>query len=227
MRQIVSLLFLLPVLATAQVKPVYDFWQDDSLLKKRMLDQSMSKKDEFIAAAGKKYAKDYKSVYEDHFNSIAWLWESTRAVTQPEVHGYLQEVVQKIIAANPELKNLNARVVFTRDDWPNAVSMGDGSIAINGGLFVFMNNEAELAFAISHELAHYYLDHSNKRIRKIVEEYNSEEFKQELKKLSKQEYGAIGQLEEFMKKKEFGTRRHNRENEAEADRYAFRFLKNT
>ena len=67
LRHIVSLLFLLPVLATAQVQPVYDFWQDDSLLKKRMLDQSMSKKAEFIAAAGKKYAKDYKSVYEDHF----------------------------------------------------------------------------------------------------------------------------------------------------------------
>jgi hypothetical protein len=135
--------------------------------------------------------------------------------------------VKNITSANPQLRGVDARVVFTRDGWPNAVSLGDGSIAINGGLFIFLNNEAELAFVICHELSHYYLDHTNKSIKKIVDLYNSEDFKKEVKRLSKQEYGAGREYDELMKKMAFGGRRHSRENEAEADRQAFLFLKNT
>ena len=105
--------------------------------------------------------------------------------------------------------------------------MGDGSIVINGGLLIFLNNESELAFVICHELSHYYLDHTNKSIKKIVELYNSDDFKKEVKRLSKQEYGAGKEFDELMKRMAFGNRRHSRENEAEADMQAFRFLKNT
>ena len=48
-----------------------------------------------------------------------------------------------------------------------------------------------------------------------------------MKRLSKQEYGAGQQLDEMIKKLEFGNRRHRRENETKADRYAFMFMKNT
>ena len=92
---------------------------------------------------------------------------------------------------------------------------------------MFLNSEAELAFVICHELSHYYLDHTNKSIKKIVELYNSESFKKEVKRLSRQQYGAGREIEELMKKMAFGSRRHSRENETEADMQAFRFFKNT
>jgi predicted Zn-dependent protease len=81
--------------------------------------------------------------------------------------------------------------------------MGDGTIVINAGLVIFMANEAELVFALCHELAHYYLDHSNKAIKKMVTEYNSDAFKAEIKRLSKEEYGVGHQLESLMKKNGF------------------------
>ena len=125
------------------------------------------------------------------------LWQSDRSVTAPEAHGYLQSIVQKIISVNAELAKTDARVVFSRDWWPNAYSMGDGTIAINAGLMVFLHNEAELVFIVSHELAHYYLDHTNKSIKQYVEKVNSEEFQNELKRLAKTEYGVNKQLEEL------------------------------
>jgi hypothetical protein len=215
------------VCQTVYPQSAFPFWKDDMALRKKFHDESMQKKQSLITVLPKQYTKDYKEIYEHQFREIEELWDGTRAVTDPDVNNYLQSIVKRIIAANPELQRTDARIVFTRDDWPNAVSMGDGTIAINGGLFIFLNNEAELAFIVCHELSHYYLDHTNKSIKKIVELYNSDEFKKEMNRISKQEYGAGKAFDELMKKMLFGSRHHSRENESEADRQAFQFVKNT
>ena len=165
----------------AQEASIYKFWKDDTILRKKYYEQTLGKKDEFIRAAGKEHAKDYKMVYDEQFASIGHLWKSSRTVTAPEAHQYLQSLVQKIIAANPLLKGTDARIVFTRDAWPNAVSMGDGTIVVNAGLMIYLANEAELVFVLCHELSHYYLDHTNKSVKKWVEEVNSDAFKAEIK----------------------------------------------
>jgi Zn-dependent protease with chaperone function len=227
LKAFVILVFLPCLQAIAQQENSYNLWKDDTVLRNKYYEESMRKKQVLLSACPKIYEKDYKAIYEHQFDEIGELWKDSRAVTATEINGYLQAIVKNITSANPQLRGVDARVVFTRDGWPNAVSLGDGSIAINGGLFIFLNNEAELAFVICHELSHYYLDHTNKSIKKIVDLYNSEDFKKEVKRLSKQEYGAGREYDELMKKMAFGGRRHSRENEAEADRQAFLFLKNT
>ena len=211
----------------AQLQAVYSFQKDDTILRKSYYEQSLKKKDLLLASLGKDNAKDYKEIYQEQFKEIAKLWQSTRPVTSPEAYSYLHSIVEKIIAVNPELKGTDARVVFTRDWWPNAFSMGDGSIAINAGLMVFMNNEAELAFVVCHELSHYYLEHTPKAIKKYVETINSEAYKAEIKRLSKEKYRVGQQLEAFAKSIMFNSRQHSRDNEAAADRQAFLFMKRT
>lgn len=218
---------LITLSCVAQLQPVYSFQKDDTILKKSYYDRSIGKKDMLLASMDKQNARDYKKIYEDHFTEIGKLWQSDRSVTAPAAHGYLQSIVRKIISANVELKKTDARVVFSRDWWPNAYSMGEGTIAINAGLMVFLDNEAELVFVLCHELAHYYLDHTAKAIKKYVETVNSDAFQKELKRLAKTEYGANKQLEELSKSFAFNSRRHNRENEAAADRLAFSFMKKT
>lgn len=212
---------------SAQPQSSYTFQKDDTLLRKKYAEQSIGKKELLLARVSKEYAKDYKTIYEAQFKNINDLWSGTRSVTSPEAHSYLQSIVQRIIAANPELRGTDARVVFSRDWWPNAVSMGDGTIAINAGLVMFMDNEAELVFVVCHELAHYYLEHTPKAIKKYVEAINSEAYQAELKRLSKTVYGANRQLEELAKSMAFNSRRHSRDNEAAADRQAFLFMKKT
>jgi Zn-dependent protease with chaperone function len=211
----------------AQLQPVYRFQDDDTILKKKYLDQSLDRKKTLIASLGKQYADDYKEVYKDQFREVELLLKSTRSLTAPEAHSYLQSVLQKIVEANEELKGLQLRVVFSRDWWPNAYSMGEGTLAVNAGLMVYLGSEAELVFVLCHELAHFQLDHSNKKIKKYIETVNSDEIKKELKRLSKEQYRVGQQLAELEKSVVFDSRRHSRDNEAEADRQAFRFMKNT
>lgn len=211
----------------AQLKPVYTFQQDDTTLKRKLYEAALADKKALIVSLGKEYKKDYTDIYEERFKSVGALLKSSRAVTSPEAYNYLQALTKKIIDANDELKQLNPRILFTRDDWPNAYSMGEGTLVVNAGLMVYLDNEAELVFVLCHELSHFYIDHSNKAIRKNVELVNSEEFKKEVKRISKEEYRVNQQIETLIKKLSFGGRRHSRDNETEADRQAWLFMKKT
>ena len=214
-------LVMLPFYGLAQLQPVYSFQKDDSLLKRQMYELSARKNSQLISSLGKENRDDYKKIYEERLDNIKDLLLSRRTVTDSVAHQYLQAVLNRIIAANPELKGTDARVVFTRDWWPNAYSMGDGTIAFNAGLLILLRNEAELAFVLCHELAHYYLDHSGLAIRKYVNTVNSDEFQKELRRLSKEQYRVNEQLENLAKKMVFDNRRHSRDKEAEADKQAF------
>lgn len=204
-----------------------DLFKDDSLRRLDMAAQSRQKKDVLIKNATGSYARDYKKIYEDQFAEIDKLWSGTRAITAPQVQQYLQQLITKITSVNPDLANSDARIIFTRDWWPNAYSMGDGSIAVNAGLFIHLNNEAELIFVLCHELAHYKLDHTGKSIRKYVETVNSEVYQSELKRLSKETYRVNQQLEKLSRGFLLSSRRHSRDNEAEADRQALTWMRRT
>ncbi|MET0392931.1 MAG: M48 family metallopeptidase [Chitinophagaceae bacterium] len=221
------LLLILSCLPALAQQPVYSFLQDDTLLRKSYYDQSMQVKDRWLASLPKANAGDYKKIYEEQFKEIGELWQSSRPVTAPAAQDYLQSLVQRIVAANPELKDKAARVVFTRDWWPNACSMGEGTIAINAGLLLYLDNEAELVFVLCHELGHYYLGHTQQAIKKYVETINSPAFQDELKRLSKTEFGANRQLEKLALSFAFSNHRHSRDNEGAADRHAFRLMKRT
>jgi Zn-dependent protease with chaperone function len=211
----------------AQQSSQYLLQNDDQGLRKKYLAETTDKEELALSNIDKSYSSDYKKIYKEEYDNIEEFWSDTRAITEPSVNNYLQSIVQKIISSNSELKSTDARVVFSRDWWPNAYCMADGSIAINAGLYVFLRNEAELAFVISHELAHYYLHHNEKEIRSYVEKINDVQFQKKLKQISKQGYSVNQQLDDLLKTMVFDSRRHGRDNEAEADKYALHFMKNT
>lgn len=214
-------------LANAQTATPYTFLEDDTIVRQKFYDQSQLKKAELIEAAGKENAKEYKALYNEVFTDIGSLWKSSRVITETKTQAYLAQIVNRIVAVNPVLKSLDYKIVFTRDWWPNAACMTDGTIVFNAGLLIYLENEAEIAFVLSHELAHYYLQHSKQSIKKYIETVTSKDFQSELKRLSKQEYGANKELEALGKTIAFNSRKHSRDKESEADRYAFSFLKQT
>jgi len=226
-KAIAFLLLFVATMATVAQQPVYVFQKDDTLLKKTYYEQSLKKKSGLLLSASKENAADYKKIYDEQYELIKDILTTSRSVTDPMAHGYLQAVLKKIVSSNTELGGLELRVVFSRDWWPNAYSIGDGTIMINAGLLIYLDNEAELAFVLCHELAHYYLNHSGKSIKSYVERIHSDEFQKELKRLSKEQYKVNQQLEKLTKSIVFDSRQHSRSNEAEADLQAFNFLKKT
>ena len=167
--------------ARAQLQPVFAFQKDDTSIKRKYFNEALQKKSTLVNSLADKNKKDYKQAYDDMFEMVEELLISSRSVTEQAADEYIKTVAGKIISSNPELKGLDVRVVFSRDYFPNAYSIGDGTIAFNAGLFVYLESEAQMAFVISHELAHYYLNHSGQKLAKYVALKNSDSLKKKLR----------------------------------------------
>lgn len=144
--------------------------------------------------------------------------------TEPQA--YLSALVNEIIKNNPASVN-DVRIFFSRSFYANASSMGEGTILFNIGLFHRLQNEAQAAFVLCHELAHYYLNHINNNIYEYVATVNSDDFQKQLKNIQKSGYGQNSQLEIMAKNLIFRNRRHSRAFEQAADSLALELLKNT
>lgn len=213
--------------AKAQLQPVFSFQKDDTTVKRKYFNEALQKKNTLISLLNGKTKSDYKQAYDGMFEVVEELLISTRSVTEQTADGYIKAIANRIINSNPELKSLDIRIVFSRDFPPNAFSIGDGTIAFNAGLFTYLDNEAQMAFIISHELAHYYLDHSGQRVAKYVALKNSDSLKKEIRKIIKQEYRVFEQLNKLSKEYAFNSRKYSRDKEEEADNVGLRFLKNS
>lgn len=193
---------------------------------------------EWMAATEKRYKADVsglsgknkkylEQLFKDRFENIKKMYDRKEIVTEAMANGYLQSLITEIIKSNQVLAALDTRVAFSRTWWPNASSMGEGTILFNIGLFYKLQNESQAAFVLCHELAHLFLNHSNNNINRYVNTVYSDEFQAELKKINKSQYQKNHQLDALTKSITFGNRRHSREHEAEADSLAVEWLKNT
>ncbi len=71
----------------------------------------------------------------------------------PEVNAYLNELGQRILAANPSIRE-KFEFFAVGDPSVNAFAMPGGYIGVNMGLVLLTQSESELASVLSHEMAH-------------------------------------------------------------------------
>lgn len=70
----------------------------------------------------------------------------------PELSAYVNEVGQRLAAVSD--RELPYEFVVLNNDVPNAWALPGGKIALNRGLLVELDNEAELAAVLGHEIVH-------------------------------------------------------------------------
>lgn len=205
----------------------YNSPEDDNGKYKEWMNATEKRYQQDVLGLSGKNKKYLVELYKERFEMIRKMYDQKEIVTAAEPSDYLQSLFAEIIKSNPALKQLEARVAFSRAWWPNASSMGEGTIVFNIGLFHKLQNESQAAFVICHELAHLYLNHSNNSIDRFVNTVHSEEFMKELKKIEKSEYRQGQQLDALVKTLAFRSRKHSREYEAQADSMALEWMKNT
>ncbi len=71
----------------------------------------------------------------------------------PEVNAYLNELGQRILAANPGIRE-KFEFFAVGDPAVNAFAIPGGYIGVNMGLVILTQSESELASVLSHEIAH-------------------------------------------------------------------------
>ncbi len=74
-------------------------------------------------------------------------------VVDPGLTAYAQQVGKKLAAVS-DRPNLPYEFVVLNNDVPNAWAMPGGKLAINRGLLVYLEDEAQLAAVMGHEIVH-------------------------------------------------------------------------
>ncbi len=82
-----------------------------------------------------------------------------------ELNKYLNQMLLKVNVQRLEQQTLRPRIRVTPDVEPNIFMMPNGAAYISVGMLALLENEAQLAFLLAHELAHYKLRHGLKQAR--------------------------------------------------------------
>jgi Zn-dependent protease with chaperone function len=169
----------------------------------------------------------YKEVYEMRWANIKSKFDDREIFTSPVAQQYIDSMLTAIKLHNPMLQARDIHCYFSRSSVPNASYIGQGIILFNMGLFRQLKTEGQMAFVLCHELAHYYLMHSENGIKKYVTDINSKNVQEQLQQIKKEKYRKQEHLENLNKGLKFDSRRHSRDHESQADSLGLVFLHNT
>ncbi len=103
----------------------------------------------------KKAKQDF--LLESHF-LVNQVLHSGRVLFNDSVSNYLSDVLDVILKNDPELRS-KLRVYAVRSSVVNSFTTDDGIILVNIGLLAQLENEAQLAFVLCHEISHFTENH--------------------------------------------------------------------
>ncbi|TND08718.1 MAG: Peptidase family M48 [Bacteroidetes bacterium] len=95
---------------------------------------------------------------ESHY-VLNQLLQSGKILTGDPVTEYVNKVVDTLLRNDPGLRS-QLHVYVIKSPYVNAYTLDDGYVLVNLGLIAQLENEAQLAFILSHEIIHYRNKHS-------------------------------------------------------------------
>lgn len=101
---------------------------------------------------------DLEDFWLEQHHGVDALLQSGRYSFGDPLTIYINEIADHLLRHDQELRD-QIRIYTFRSPSVNAFTLADGIIAMNTGLFAHVKSEAELAFVIAHEIAHYTQDH--------------------------------------------------------------------
>ncbi len=107
--------------------------------------------------------------WQEQYRYIDAMIQAGKFSVGDEITNYLNEITDEVLAHDPELR-AQIRVYLFKSPSVNAFSIADGIIVINTGLVAHVKSEAELAFVIAHEVAHYKEQHVFESFKKAKAE---------------------------------------------------------
>lgn len=123
-------------------------------------------------------ASQIKFMYESVFYNQS-IKQSGQIIYNKRVDEYLNKVLNQIIQSNPEQIGHDVQISVLRSSVVNAFASDEGNLFITLGLLARLENEAQLAFVLSHELSHWVRKHGLEKVSekvRILTKTNSETY---------------------------------------------------
>jgi Zn-dependent protease with chaperone function len=167
-----------------------------------------------------------KEIYSETQASFIDLINNNNFVCDSKINSYLQSLLTDILIKN-SLNPSEYKILLSKDSEANAYNVGDGTVVINYGLFLIVDNEDELVFVISHEIGHQHLNHVKTQIESFADISTSKEIIAKTKEIQKQKFGKASRANNLLRKIKYENYANRRKKEIEADSLGFHFYKNT
>jgi len=100
-----------------------------------------------------------KNFYIESHYVLDRLLQSGKVLTGDPVSEYVNRVADTLLRKDPELRR-QLHIYVIKSPYVNAYTLVDGYIFVNIGLLAQLENEAQLAYILSHEIVHYKNKHS-------------------------------------------------------------------
>ncbi len=164
--------------------------------------------------------------YDEHAKEFLELIKKGVFISEKKYTPLLEEIKKKITQANPEYRFDDIKILIAASDDNNAYNIGDGFIVFNLPIIFNMDNEYELAFILSHEMAHQKLNHVFKSMLRSGEVNNSKDIKSKTKAIARQKYNKGKLASDLYKQLVYGNREESRKKEVQADSLGYVFFSN-
>ena len=165
---------------------------------------------------GKFYDEIYKE-FEKEVKNKDYLFNSP-------FEEHLNRILSAIQKGNPQVSG-NLKVLVSKDNTPNAFCLADGIFVINMGLFNWMDNEAQIAGILCHELAHRVKEHS---LHSVLEQINDlQTDKETVKGIKTLTSNRTEKAFDIVKNRLYKRHGETRKNEVQADSLGYVLFKNS
>lgn len=167
-----------------------------------------------------------REAYEETTRELRKMADAGTFIHDEASEAILNGVMNKIVAANPQLKRKPQQILIIRNSDVNAISYGEGTFGVTTGMLSRMDSEAKLAYLLAHEISHYELDHEGQRIREDIEKKISRKVTRGLIKIAiADEHVTTGDVDS-MKAWMYRRAEFFRQRESESDSLGLVLIKN-
>ncbi len=174
----------------------------------------------------KPYLEDKKLMYRERYLYLQALLRNDYFLFEDSLQTLVDDIGARLLGAN-EIENAERlQFLLSRSGIPNASCRGEGTIVINSGLLLHLENSDQLAFVMAHELAHHHLDHVNQNMEEHITFLNSKETSKKIDAVRKGQEMANSELRDWLKANTLDFSKHSRNAELLTDSLGIVFYKN-
>ncbi len=129
----------------------------------------------------------------------------------------VERIKDIIVAGNEKLNNIEIKIFIYRSNEANAFSLGEGLILVSTGLLARMPDVSQVAFVLSHEIAHDAMNHVFLNLLHISESLHEGEMKRTFQKANRKKEGRNTEINNVLNNFMAVHMAYSQRNELEAD----------